>query len=147
MGHTFAKHLVELDLETGCLPESFAYEVHSGNPVGRANIKRLLSGYLAFRRGGPTGTSSPYSDFTCENERTIMGDAHYSVEAVEVCHAPSPWDLERPHIIISATGIVGLARDCTPRSADCVGASASPPGGGSALAGRAPTPPASGPRP
>lgn len=39
----------DLDLDFGFIPEGFSYEVHSGNRVGRENIRGLLDGYLSFR--------------------------------------------------------------------------------------------------
>jgi len=42
------KWMIERALDGGCFPGDFAYEVHSGNPVGRANIRGLLDGFLAF---------------------------------------------------------------------------------------------------
>jgi hypothetical protein len=41
--------MIELDLEQPSIPNDFDFEVHSGNPVGRTNIKGLLYGYLTFR--------------------------------------------------------------------------------------------------
>lgn len=50
-GMDFARWLVERDLDAGghYLPASFAFNVHSANPVGAANISGLLDGYLASR--------------------------------------------------------------------------------------------------
>jgi hypothetical protein len=45
-GMDAAKHLVELDLNTGDMPDKFFYTVHSANPVGAANIRGLLENYL-----------------------------------------------------------------------------------------------------
>ena len=41
--------IIERDLDGYPIPHTFEYEVHSGNPVGRSNIRNLLSGYLDFR--------------------------------------------------------------------------------------------------
>lgn len=50
-GYDFAKELVDRDLDGSLgLPRGFSYEVHSANPVGAANIRGLLDGYLAFRK-------------------------------------------------------------------------------------------------
>lgn len=49
-GLDFAHYLVDLDLDTGAMPDNFTYKIHSANPVGRANIEGLMEGYLAFRR-------------------------------------------------------------------------------------------------
>jgi hypothetical protein len=54
-GLDFAHFLIELDLDTGAMPVQFTYRVHSANPVGRANIEGLLSGYLRFRRNRAAG--------------------------------------------------------------------------------------------
>lgn len=60
-GHDLAKWLVEMDLEGRFeLPLGFSYEVHSANPVGAANIKGLLAGYLAFRRNRAAGSPGPH---------------------------------------------------------------------------------------
>lgn len=48
-GYDFAQFLVERDLECKGMPANFAFVVHSANPVGAANIKGLLDGYLKFR--------------------------------------------------------------------------------------------------
>lgn len=49
-GFDFAKWLVETDLDRpGFIPEGFAFNVHSANPVGTKNIEGLLVPYLAFR--------------------------------------------------------------------------------------------------
>lgn len=45
-GVDVAKYLIELDLDTETMPEDFAFEVHSANPVGRKNINGLLESYL-----------------------------------------------------------------------------------------------------
>lgn len=50
-GLDFAHFLIDLDLDTGTMPDNFSYNVHSANPVGRANIVGLLGGYLRFRYG------------------------------------------------------------------------------------------------
>ena len=49
-GHDFAKWLIEQDINgTFSLSENFEYEVHSQNPVGKANIHGLMDGYLRFK--------------------------------------------------------------------------------------------------
>lgn len=50
-GHDFAWWLVNHDLDGGGMPEDFAYEAHSGNPPGRANIVGLLDNYLQQKSG------------------------------------------------------------------------------------------------
>ena len=46
-GHDLAKALVELDLDGVIdMPIDLVFEVHSANPVGRANIKGILDNYL-----------------------------------------------------------------------------------------------------
>ena len=48
-GMDLAKWLVNRDIEVGGMPADFTYEVHSANPVGAANIRGLLDGYLRTR--------------------------------------------------------------------------------------------------
>lgn len=50
-GHDLAKWLVDKDLDAGgkFIPTDFGFNVHSANPVGRANIEALLSSYLKHR--------------------------------------------------------------------------------------------------
>jgi hypothetical protein len=48
-GMDLAKAIVEMDLDDPCIPDGFAFEVHSANPVGRRNILHLLDNYLGFR--------------------------------------------------------------------------------------------------
>ena len=47
----FIKWLVEKDIKTkgGIIPVEFAFNVHSANPVGAANIRGYLNAYLKFR--------------------------------------------------------------------------------------------------
>lgn len=54
-GMDFAHWLVErdMDAEGSFLPRDFAFNVHSANPVGAANISGLLNGYLAARDPSP----------------------------------------------------------------------------------------------
>lgn len=47
---TVAKWMIESDLDGRPFPEDFAFEVHSGNPVGRKNIRMLIKGYLEFKK-------------------------------------------------------------------------------------------------
>jgi len=48
-GRAFARWLVERDLDTGAMPDGFAFYVHSQNPVAREAIEGVLDAYLAFR--------------------------------------------------------------------------------------------------
>ncbi len=48
-GLDFAHYLIELDLDTGTMPDDFTFSVHSANPVGRDDIVHLLERYLRFR--------------------------------------------------------------------------------------------------
>lgn len=51
-GYTFAKWLIEQDLDRpGFLHSNFSYRVHSANPIGAENIRRLLDNYLSVRSG------------------------------------------------------------------------------------------------
>jgi hypothetical protein len=50
-GYDLARWLVDRDLDQGDMPDDFAFAVHSANPVGAANIRGLLAGYLAQREG------------------------------------------------------------------------------------------------
>jgi hypothetical protein len=42
-----AKYLINLDLDLHTMPREFDYEVHSANPVGAENIRKLLESYLS----------------------------------------------------------------------------------------------------
>lgn len=48
----FIKWLIDTDIDSGgsFIPHDFKYCIHSANPVGSANIKGLLNGYLLFRK-------------------------------------------------------------------------------------------------
>lgn len=48
-GIAVVHRMIEIDLDSNgeALSEEFAFEVHSGNRVGRANIRGLLDGYLS----------------------------------------------------------------------------------------------------
>lgn len=48
-GVAVVRYMIEVDLNTGSLPDGFAFEAHSANPVGRANIKALWESYLRQR--------------------------------------------------------------------------------------------------
>jgi len=48
-GIAVAHWMIESDMDGNRIPQDFAFEVHSGNPVGRENIRRLLDNYLFFR--------------------------------------------------------------------------------------------------
>ena len=48
-GHGLAKWLVEQDLSGTVDLSRLAYQVHSRNPVGAANIRGVLDGYLRFK--------------------------------------------------------------------------------------------------
>ena len=48
-GLDFARHLIDLDLDYGLMPEGFQWYVHSQNPVGRDNINGLLNSYMKTR--------------------------------------------------------------------------------------------------
>jgi hypothetical protein len=50
-----AHWLVERDMDGQPFPDDFAFEVHSGNPVGRANIRGLIDNYFEFKARNPTG--------------------------------------------------------------------------------------------
>lgn len=45
-GYDFAKWLVEFDLDNDAMPKSFKFTVHSKNPTGAENIRRLMENYL-----------------------------------------------------------------------------------------------------
>ena len=50
-GYDFAKWLVEMDMDgIYLIPVVFEFNVHSANPVGKANIEAYLKNYLEFRR-------------------------------------------------------------------------------------------------
>ncbi|MBY3150941.1 hypothetical protein HFO56_00665 [Rhizobium laguerreae] len=55
-----AHWLVERDMDGIPFPVDFAFEVHSGNPIGRANIRWLIDNYLEFkRRDAAAGNNVP----------------------------------------------------------------------------------------
>ena len=46
-GYDFAKWLIEMDLDNLYkFPEDFKFNVHSANPIGKANIEGILNNYL-----------------------------------------------------------------------------------------------------
>lgn len=45
-GYDIAKLIVEMDLNSGVMPDNFSYYVHSQNPIGKANIEGLLNNYM-----------------------------------------------------------------------------------------------------
>jgi hypothetical protein len=49
-GMDVAKYLVDLDMDQGLMPDEFAYYVHSQNPIGAANIRGYLDGYLRIKK-------------------------------------------------------------------------------------------------
>ena len=49
-GLDFAKFLVELDQITMHMPKDFDFNVHSANPVGAANIRHFMEGYLRHKK-------------------------------------------------------------------------------------------------
>ena len=49
-GYDFAKWLVEYDLDTGTMPTTFSFTVHSKNPTGSENIRKLLNNYLRVKK-------------------------------------------------------------------------------------------------
>lgn len=53
-GYEFAQWLINVDLDSNqtFIPTDFTFNVHSANPVGRENIKKLLTQYLEVRKGG-----------------------------------------------------------------------------------------------
>jgi hypothetical protein len=48
-GYDFAKWLIEYDMDTGTMPENFAFTVHSKNPRGVINIQSILNNYIKFK--------------------------------------------------------------------------------------------------
>lgn len=48
-GYDFAKWLIEYDADTNTMPKDFKFTVHSMNPIGAENIRRLLKNYLRFK--------------------------------------------------------------------------------------------------
>lgn len=53
-GIAVARYLIEADLDHGSMPANFDFEVHSANPVGRANIRGLLENYISVRETSPS---------------------------------------------------------------------------------------------
>ncbi|HEY6437610.1 MAG TPA: cyclic-phosphate processing receiver domain-containing protein, partial [Ignavibacteriaceae bacterium] len=50
-GYDFAKWLVDFDLDTDTMPEDFKFTIHSKNPIGSENIRKLLEGYIRDKNG------------------------------------------------------------------------------------------------
>ena len=48
-GYHFAMFLVDLDMDTGTMPATFKFFVHSQNPIGRKNIENLMNSYMRER--------------------------------------------------------------------------------------------------
>lgn len=48
-GMDVAKYLVDLDMDQKLMPADFSYYVHSQNPIGAANIRGYLDGYLRIK--------------------------------------------------------------------------------------------------
>jgi hypothetical protein len=48
-GKDFANWLVERDLDTAAMSDTFSFTVHSANPPGAANICSILTNYLKFK--------------------------------------------------------------------------------------------------
>jgi hypothetical protein len=49
-GLDFAKWLISRDLDTASMPADFRFTVHSMNPIGTANITKLLENYISFKK-------------------------------------------------------------------------------------------------
>ena len=45
----FIKWLIDKDLDENIIKESFEYNIHSANPVGRDNIDSILKCYMKFK--------------------------------------------------------------------------------------------------
>jgi hypothetical protein len=54
-----AHWLIERDMDGFPLPADFVFEVHSGNPIGRANIRGLIDNYLEFKSRDASDTTGP----------------------------------------------------------------------------------------
>lgn len=50
-GYDFAKWLIEYDMDTNLMPDTFSFTVHSMNPVGTRNIEMLLDNYTMRVKG------------------------------------------------------------------------------------------------
>lgn len=48
-GYDFAKWLTEFDMDTGSMPDHFKFTVHSKNPTGAENIRKLMHNYIRFK--------------------------------------------------------------------------------------------------
>jgi hypothetical protein len=48
-GKDVAQLIVEYDMMTNTLPKDFTFNVHSANPIGKANIESYLNNYLDAR--------------------------------------------------------------------------------------------------
>jgi len=49
-GYNFAKWLVEFDMDTQSMPDDFSFTVHSMNPTGAENIRKLLNNYIRVKK-------------------------------------------------------------------------------------------------
>ena len=49
-GYSFAKWLVNMDLDHNIFPNHFNYQIHSSNPEGRKNINGLFLSYFNFKK-------------------------------------------------------------------------------------------------
>lgn len=49
-GKDFANFLIQYDLDNNVMSDDFQFNVHSANPVGAANIRSIMSGYLEFKK-------------------------------------------------------------------------------------------------
>jgi hypothetical protein len=93
----FARELVERDLDAGYsfLPADFAFSVHSDNGPGAANLRGLLSGYLASRQkdietGERPAGASPFEDGRHERREAARGEPNEKSEKSEEAAAKRP---------------------------------------------------------
>lgn len=56
-GYDFAKFLVEYDMTYNEIDKTFTFYVHSANPVGAENIRKLLDNYVQFKNDSTTTSS------------------------------------------------------------------------------------------
>lgn len=58
-GVAVVKWMIERDMDGFPIPEDFDFEVHSGNPIGRANIRHDLSRYIEYKHSEAARTEAP----------------------------------------------------------------------------------------
>lgn len=71
-GFRVAEEVVRRDMLGAGLPENFAYEVHSWNPVGGPRIVGLLDSYLLQKKAGGISRDTPLNDLSREEAYQML---------------------------------------------------------------------------